>query len=86
MRARSCSRIEELARLLFTEDYAERVWPLYCGSGFFPALILFALLGTLLAEVAAQLRELKGQWQRSPRPSGRSAAGLRLAVSAPGTS
>jgi hypothetical protein len=53
MRARSCSRIEELARLLFTEDYAERVWPLYSGSGFFPALILFALLRYPFAEVAA---------------------------------
>jgi hypothetical protein len=54
---------EELARLLFTEDFVQRVWPLYSGSGFFPALILLALLGTLLAEVAAQLCELKGVMQ-----------------------
>ena len=68
MHARSCSRIEELARLLFTEDYAERVWPLYSGSGFFPALILFALLGTLSAEVAAQLCELGGVMQAIAEP------------------
>lgn len=54
---------EELAPLLFTEDYVQRVWPLYSGFGFFPALILFALLGTLLAEVAAQLRKLEGVMQ-----------------------
>jgi hypothetical protein len=39
------------------------VWPLYSGSGFFPALILLALLCVLLAEVAAQLCELKGVMQ-----------------------
>jgi hypothetical protein len=44
------------------------VWPLYSGSGFFSALILFALLGTLLAEVAAQLRELKGVMQAIAEP------------------
>ena len=60
MRARSCSRIEELARLLFTEDYAERVWPLCYGSGF---SLLFTLLRALLAEVAAQLRKLEGVMQ-----------------------
>jgi hypothetical protein len=43
---------EELAPLLFTEDYVQLVWPLYSGSGFFPAPILFALLRALLAEVA----------------------------------
>jgi hypothetical protein len=53
MRARrSCSRIEKLARLLFTEDYGPQVWPLYYGSGL---PLLFTLLRALLAEVAAQL-------------------------------
>lgn len=79
MRAHERSCIEELARLLFTEDYAERVWPLYSGSGFFPALILFALLRALLAEVAAQLCELKGVMQAIAEP-GVDASAASLAV------
>jgi hypothetical protein len=51
---------EELARLLFTEDYVPLVWPLYYGSGF---SLLFTLLRALLAEVAAQLRKLEGVMQ-----------------------
>jgi hypothetical protein len=70
---------EELAPLLFTEDYVQRVWPLYSGSGFFPALILFALLGTLSAEAAAQLRELKGVMQAIAEP-GVDASAASLAV------
>jgi hypothetical protein len=51
---------EELARLLFTEDFVPQVWPLYSGSGF---PLLFTLLRALLAEVAAQLRKLEGVMQ-----------------------
>jgi hypothetical protein len=54
---------EELAPLLFTEHYVPRVWPPVLRLRLFPASILFALLRTLLAEVAAQLRELGGMRQ-----------------------
>jgi hypothetical protein len=54
---------EELARLLFTEEYVPQVWPPVLRLRLFPASILFALLRTLLAEVAAQLRELGGVMQ-----------------------
>jgi hypothetical protein len=54
---------EELAPLLFTEDYVQRVWPPVLRLRLFPAPILFALLRALFAEVAAQLRELEGVMQ-----------------------
>jgi hypothetical protein len=47
---------EELALLLFTEDYVQWVWSPVLRL--FRAPILFALLRALLAEVIAQLREL----------------------------
>src|SRR5215204_4952546 len=60
-RARTRTQLfEELAPLLFTEDYVQRVWPPVLRLRLFPASIRFALLRTLLAEVAAQLRELGG--------------------------
>jgi hypothetical protein len=62
--ARARARLfEKLALLLFTEDYVPRVWPPVLRLRLFPASILFALLRTLLAEVAAQLRELGGMRQ-----------------------
>ena len=54
---------EELAPLLFTEEYVPQVWPPVLRLRLFPAPIRLALLRTLLAEVAAQLRELGGVMQ-----------------------
>lgn len=68
MRAHARVAVRGTRAPFFTEDYVQRVWPLYSGSGFFPALILFALLGTLSAEAAAQLRELKGVMQAIAKP------------------
>ena len=42
--------------------------PLYSGSGFLPAPILFALLRYPFAEVAAQLLELRGVMQAIAKP------------------
>ena len=56
------------------EDHVQRVWPPVLRLRLFPAPILFALLCALLAEVAAQLRELGGRdagnsgaWSRRER-------------------
>ena len=59
---------EELAPLLFTEDYLQRVWPPVLWLRLFPTSILFALLRTLFAEVAAQLCELGGVMQPIAEP------------------
>src|SRR5215203_1691215 len=69
-RTRACARscCEELAPLLFTEDYVPQVWPPVLWLRLFPTSILFALLRTLLAEVAAQLRKLEGVMQAIAQP------------------
>jgi hypothetical protein len=59
---------EELVPLLFTEDYVPQVWPPVLRLRLFPVSILFALLGALLAEVAAQLCELGGVMQAIAEP------------------
>ncbi len=59
---------EELAPLLFTEDYVPQVWPPVLWLRLFPTSILFALLRTLFAEVAAPLRELGGVLQAITEP------------------
>ena len=80
---------EELALLLFTEDSVPQVWPPVLWLRLFPTSILFALLRALLAEVAAQLRELGGVMQAIAQPrldaSAASLAVARRRVSRPDT-
>jgi len=70
---------EELAPLLFTEDYVPQVWPPVLWLRLFPASILLALLCALFAEVAAQLRELGDVMQAIAEP-GVDASAPSLAV------